>query len=531
MGLAGGAALGTAAAVRGQASGAPACTLGFAADHYAVIEGGGSIVVQVRRTGSTSGAVTVDYATKDITATAGSDYVEARGSLAFAAGQEAQTITVAVLDDDVVETDETFSIALLAVTSGDAAISSTLGSTTVEIVNDDFPGMLVLPCEDFHIHEGEQKVRISVERVRGCSGAISCQFATKDGTALAGHNYTAQSGKLEWASGDVEPKVIEVVVTDDELLQGKQYFDVVISDATGGACFDANTDGKREASFARVTIEDDEKMQTLAERAVTLLGVSHQVARLGSQTWKEQFADAIAIGLEGDGEDAAPLSALSKAMTYFFYVVSLPWKLLVACVPPTIFCGGWLCFCVSIVVIGAMTALIGDLANLLGCALGIENSVVAITLVALGTSLPDTFASRAAALGDETADAAIGNVTGSNSVNVFLGLGLSWMVGALWWTLTPATEKWVARYPLVAQRYGVVVGGPVPGLAVPAGDLGFSVTVFVICSVACLCSISLRARFAGGELGAKLRWPTALFFVSLWFLYVLLSTLKAYKVL
>ena len=171
MGLAGGAALGTAAAVRGQASGAPACTLGFAADHYAVIEGGGSIVVQVRRTGSTSGAVTVDYATKDITATAGSDYVEARGSLSFAAGQEAQTITVVVLDDDVVETDETFSISLLAVTSGDAAISSTLGSTTVEIVNDDFPGMLVLPCEDFHIHEGEQKVRISVERVRGCSGS------------------------------------------------------------------------------------------------------------------------------------------------------------------------------------------------------------------------------------------------------------------------------------------------------------------------------------------------------------------------
>lgn len=56
----------------------------------------------------------------------------------------------------------------------------------------------------------------------------------------------------------------------------------------------------------------------------------------------------------------------------------------------------------------------------------------AITLVALGTSLPDTFASKAAAVGEKTADNAIGNVTGSNSVNVFLGLGLPWLIAAIY---------------------------------------------------------------------------------------------------
>ena len=76
--------------------------------------------------------------------------------------------------------------------------------------------------------------------------------------------------------------------------------------------------------------------------------------------------------------------------------------------------------------IGVVTALIGDLATLLGCVIGMEDSFTAITLVALGTSLPDTFASKAAALGDDNADASIGNATGSNSVNVFLGLGLPW---------------------------------------------------------------------------------------------------------
>ncbi|ODM88768.1 Sodium/calcium exchanger 1 [Orchesella cincta] len=55
----------------------------------------------------------------------------------------------------------------------------------------------------------------------------------------------------------------------------------------------------------------------------------------------------------------------------------------------------------------------------------------AITFVALGTSLPDLFASKAAATSEKYADNAVGNVTGSNSVNVFLGLGLPWLMAAI----------------------------------------------------------------------------------------------------
>ena len=53
-----------------------------------------------------------------------------------------------------------------------------------------------------------------------------------------------------------------------------------------------------------------------------------------------------------------------------------------------------------------------QLGTLVGCAVGLESSVAGITIIAIGTSLPDTFASRTAALHDEHADAAIGNVTG-----------------------------------------------------------------------------------------------------------------------
>jgi len=67
-------------------------------------------------------------------------------------------------------------------------------------------------------------------------------------------------------------------------------------------------------------------------------------------------------------------------------------------------------------------------------------------------------------------------VTGSNAVNVFLGLGISWTMGAAYWAATPAPAEWIARYPAIALKYGVTLGGPLPGMAVEAGDLGFSGT-------------------------------------------------------
>lgn len=82
--------------------------------------------------------------------------------------------------------------------------------------------------------------------------------------------------------------------------------------------------------------------------------------------------------------------------------------------------------------IGLLTAFVGDLASIFGCLVGLHDSVTAITFVALGTSLPDLFASKLAATQEKYADNAIGNVTGSNSVNVFLGLGLPWMIASVY---------------------------------------------------------------------------------------------------
>lgn len=120
----------------------------------------------------------------------------------------------------------------------------------------------------------------------------------------------------------------------------------------------------------------------------------------------------------------------------------------------------------------------------------------------------DTFASKVATINDETADGSIGNVTGSNSVNVFLGIGLAWSVAAI---------------------YHAANGGQ---FKVEAGSLGFSVLVFCIEAIVCIAILMYRRyhKNIGAELGgpARSRKITSLVLVSLWLIYVLLSAFESY---
>lgn len=75
------------------------CTISLNPAAYTVAEDGGNAVVTVTRTGVTTTAVTVDYATGDGTALAGSDYTAAGGTLSFASGENSKTIVVPVTDD------------------------------------------------------------------------------------------------------------------------------------------------------------------------------------------------------------------------------------------------------------------------------------------------------------------------------------------------------------------------------------------------------------------------------------------------
>jgi hypothetical protein len=145
-------------------------------------------------------------------------------------------------------------------------------------------------------------------------------------------------------------------------------------------------------------------------------------------TWGQQFLEACKCGPQIDADDLIVGEVgLGEAL---FHFACIGWKVLFATIPPSQTGKGLPAFLVALAYIGLITMFVGEVATILGCAVGLKASVTAITLVALGTSLPDTFASKTAAQSSPYADSAVGNVTGSNCVNVFLGLGLPWVISS-----------------------------------------------------------------------------------------------------
>jgi len=70
------------------------------------------------------------------------------------------------------------------------------------------------------------------------------------------------------------------------------------------------------------------------------------------------------------------------------------------------------------------------------------------------------------------------------------------------------------------------------GFYVPAGSLGFSVVVFIICASVCIVYLLIRRKVVGGELGGGRngRICSLIFLSSLWFLYIIMSILQAYEI-
>jgi len=250
--------------------------------------------------------------------------------------------------------------------------------------------------------------------------------------------------------------------------------------------------------------------QTLITRVANLTSVNLDKLVIGKESWAQQFTEALSVN-GGNVDDAEPIDFILHFLTF-------GWKVLFACVPPAHIAGGWLCFCVSLGAIAGVTAIIGDMASILGQLLGIKDSVTAITLVALGTSLPDTFASKVAAINEDTADAAIGNITGSNSVNVFLGLGIPWIIATLY--------KYFS-YDSTDRRSKFIVTDK---------SLPFTIALYSIAAISTLLLLTWRRYSipAGkAELGGdpKVKKICAAICVSLWSIYIICATLYAYEVI
>lgn len=498
----------------------------FEHTHYQCFENCGTVSVWVLcKRANGEGAVQVDYRTEDGTANAGSDYELAESTLVFQAGETRKELRLGIIDDDVFEEDEHFYVQLSnprrarGVREGQGRVRLGAGKrATVTIFDDDHAGIFSFESSSMKVSESVGTMRAKVVRGSGARGKVVIPYRTSEGTAKAGEDYLEVAGKVEFQN-DETTRYIEIQIIDDEEYEKNKNFFIELVEPEiqrGGESGEkwvvctksgeeiAGSPSLGEHRKMEVIIEESYEFKSTVDKLIKKANLALVV---GSSSWREQFVSAVTVSAGDDDDEESSEEGLPSCCDYIMHFLTVFWKVLFAFVPPTEYWGGWACFLVSICIIGILTAVTGDLAAHFGCTVGLKDSVTAVVFVALGTSVPDTFASKVAAVQDPYADASIGNVTGSNAVNVFLGLGVAWSIASIFWAGKGRTFH------------------------VEPGSLAFSVTLFTGLSLVCLSVLLYRRRPpVGGELGGP-RIPkvlTSLLFFGLWLVYILIASLEAY---
>jgi hypothetical protein len=186
----------------------------------------GSASFTVIRVGDITGSAGVDYATSDGTAIAGQDYTAIAGTLSFAPGDIFKSATATLLNDQITETDETFTVTLSNVTG--ASLGSP-GTAPIIIVDDDPPPTISISNATVSEgNSGNANAVFSVTLSHPSAFPITVNYTSADDAATAGSDYQATSGTLTFNPGETS-KTIPVVVNGDTAGEVNETFTITLS--------------------------------------------------------------------------------------------------------------------------------------------------------------------------------------------------------------------------------------------------------------------------------------------------------------
>ena len=218
----------------------------------------------------------VAYATADGSAVAPDDYEATSGEATFDPGQTQQTVTVQVSGDQLIETDEVFTLELTD-PSG-ALLGDSTG--TALILDDDVP--LAAAIGDAVVTEGNTgttAATFTVSLTPASTAPVVISWSTADGTATAPGDYAASSGSLTFSPGD-DAKTITVPVAGDVLFEAQEDFfvnlasaDVDLTDAQGRGSIN-DDDIAPAIAITDVNVNEGTGASVLATFVVSLSGSS-----------------------------------------------------------------------------------------------------------------------------------------------------------------------------------------------------------------------------------------------------------------
>src|SRR5262245_58625706 len=173
--------------------------------------------------------VDVDYLTNDGTSLAGSDYVAASGTAIIPAGSASTQVDVTVTDDQTYENDEGFTLDLSS--PDNASVLDAQGAGT--ITNDDaLPSASIADVSIAEGATGTTSAGFTVTLSNPSAFGATVDWATADGSATAGEDYTAGSGTLTFDPG-VTSQPVSVDVLGDTTFEADETFTVTLSNPTG----------------------------------------------------------------------------------------------------------------------------------------------------------------------------------------------------------------------------------------------------------------------------------------------------------
>lgn len=200
-------------------------TFTLSAATYSVVENGGSAALTINRTGSTSGALTVDIATANGTALAGTDYTAPATTVNFGDGDTSIIVNVNVADRAGFQGDRAFTATISNPSGGSVLGATTSASVTIQD-NETLPS-IALTSATFSVSETAGTVAIGLVRTGDVDTACSVGFTTSAGTAIAGSDYTTTSATVNFAASETT-KTVNVPILDAAGFQGSRTFNATI---------------------------------------------------------------------------------------------------------------------------------------------------------------------------------------------------------------------------------------------------------------------------------------------------------------
>jgi glucose/arabinose dehydrogenase len=301
----------------------PAITISI--NDVAVSEGASGTSVAgftVSLSGASSQTVTVNYATANDTATAGSDYSANSGTVTFDPGQTSKPVSVSVNGDTTFEPNETFNVNLSGATN--ATISDSQGVGTIN--NDD--AQPTISINDVSVAEGNSgtsALGFTVSLSNPSSQTITVNYATQEGTAQVGSDFVhIPGGTVTFTPGQTSQPV-SVTINGDTTFEANETVDVNLSGQTNATIGDGQGVGTITNDDAQPTISISDVTHNEGNSGTVDYDFTVSLSNPSSQTITVNAATADSTGTTADSDYTAvastQLSFSPNSTTQHFHVL------------------------------------------------------------------------------------------------------------------------------------------------------------------------------------------------------------------